>query len=172
MFIPVKDRSLDCLKTEPVMSQTSDRQRREQTGSIWSNFHKEKRKRKEPQMEEEMQRQTWPLPIARLLNHSFIWRLNTQQLLAALLCNGPGSETAKDVEMEEGESGNVCARETEGEGWSKQGERRAFYGSASNQRWPQQRELLLGCFNWWSQSGCGPGFPLHTCISKQVIIWH
>ena len=53
MFTPVKDRSLDCLKTEPVMSQSSDRQRREQTGSIWSNFHKGKEEEEgETQMEE------------------------------------------------------------------------------------------------------------------------
>lgn len=41
------------------------------------------REEKESQMEEEMHRQTWPLLITLLLNHSIIWRRNTRQLLLA-----------------------------------------------------------------------------------------
>lgn len=106
------------------MSQTSYRQQGEQTGSVGPALTEEEER--ESQMEEEMQRQTWPLPIALLLNHSIILRVNTQQLLVALLRNGPGSETARDMEMGRGREGNVCEGEVEREGWSKWGERRVF----------------------------------------------
>lgn len=80
-------------------------------------------------MEEEMQTQTWPLPIALLpLNHSIIWRVNTQQLLTVRLCNGPGSET--DMDVEEDERGNVlyvCLSKVEGAERCKRYEQKGFY---------------------------------------------
>lgn len=75
---------------------------------------RKEKKQRETQMEEEMQKQTWPLPITPLLNHSIISRLNTQQLLVALLlCNGPRSKAARDMEIEEGERGE-CMFERNG----------------------------------------------------------
>lgn len=128
MFSPenVKDCSLDCLKTVPVMSQTSDRLRREQTGSIWSNFHKEKeketrrwRKRCRDRLGLCLLLFCWITPSSQ------DWTHNSCSSRCSVMGQDPRRQE-RDMEMEEGETGNVCVREVEAEGWSKWGERRVF----------------------------------------------
>ncbi len=169
MFSPenVKDCCLACLKTVPVMSQASDRLRREQTGSIWSKFHKEKEKESHRWRKRCRDR----LGLCLLL---FCWITPSSEDWTHNSCSSRCSVMGQDPRRREiwkwrRARGGMYVWEKWRERDEVNGENGEClcYGSLLNQRWPQQtwwRELLLGCFKWWSESGSGPVFPLHTYI--------
>lgn len=125
MFSPenVKDGRLACLKTVPVMSQTSDRLRREQTGSIWSNFHKEKESHRW------RKRCRDRLGLCLLL---FCWITPSSQDWTRNSCSSRRSVMGQDLRRREiwkwrrARGGDVCVREVDGEAGSKWGELRVF----------------------------------------------
>lgn len=96
-----------------------------------------------------------PVPTALLLNHSIIWRLNTQQLLIALLCNRLGSESARDAEMQQD---YIC-------GGGHQGKR--YAGSCVIMDFCR----TVGCFTCWPHSGSESGLyiSLRTFTSWELV---
>ncbi len=126
MFTPVKECSLDCPDIVWIMSQTSDKEKREQTGSIWSNFHMEKRKgtRRESRRWRKRCRDRLGLCLLLLcwITPTFEdWTHNN----CSSRCSVMGQWQREIWKMEAGERGNVFVREMEGKRWSKWGDWRA-----------------------------------------------
>lgn len=113
------------------MSQTSDKQKREHTGSIWSNFHKEKRK-----SHRWRKRCTDRLGLFLLL---FCWITPSSEDWTRDSCSQRRARIGDGERYGNGggrDGGDVCLREIERERDKVNGI--VFYGSLLNQRWPRQ----------------------------------